>query len=520
MTHEPAGGEFIIPVFRNPLRLALSASPWRSARYLAGHLVGGTILGAASALAAAAGATAAATVAGLPLLRPAAGGVRRCADAERRRLRLVWSGPVRGEYAADRAYIADSAEAAHAGPGALGRAFGRWRDPAIWRDIGYLVALWLPLALLDVAVLSVWAASLAGVTLPLWYWAPRGTDLVGYVHGTTVHGLALGYFPHGPAGPGAVGLYADTLPRAMLAAAIFGLLFVLFNYVLVKAARTHAAVALAWLAGPAGRRHGRTRRAGKNQQTARVWPAVWLYLVVTWLAAGALLELQPVIHLSAQVLTLTQFGPSIGVLVVLARRRGAALQIWQGTVVTTLRQVAVGIGILAGVFGLCLAALAVTGHAIHLTSPESLGEPFWLIAVAQLVGACGEELGWRSFLQPHLQQRYSIVVSALIVGVLWATWHVEYFSDGLLFFAAFLVLAVAISVILAVLTRGASSLAVAGVFHWLVNLAVLLLLNFATGSLTDVTVLAVGFVIAAVVLWGCVRLRSHSGIAAPAPPRR
>jgi uncharacterized protein len=248
----------------------------------------------------------------------------------------------------------------------------------------------------------------------------------------------------------------------------------------------------------------------RYRQAAGVWPTLWLYLGVTWLAAGALKELQPLTHLSTEVLTLTQFGPSIAVLVVLARRRGGALQIWQGPTVTTLRRIAVAVGVLAGAFGLALAGLALTGHAIDVTSPGSLGYPFWLIVIAQLVGACGEELGWRSFLQPHLQQRYSPVVSALIVGVLWGTWHVEYFGDGLLFFAVFLVLAVAISVILAELTRGVSSLAVAGVFHWLVNLAVLLLVNFASGDLADVTALAASFVVAAVVVWGCARLRPRS----------
>jgi uncharacterized protein len=250
-----------------------------------------------------------------------------------------------------------------------------------------------------------------------------------------------------------------------------------------------------------GPRDGRARPTGKNQQKVSVWPTLWLYLVVTWLAAGGLKVLQPATHLSMQVLTITQFAPSIAVLAVLATHRGAALRIWQGPAVATLRRIAVGVGVLAGVFGLCLAGLAVTGQAIQLTSPGSLGEPFWLIAVAQLVGACGEELGWRSFLQPHLQQRYSPVVSALIVGTLWGTWHVEYFSDGLLFVAIFVTMAVAISVILAELTRGVSSLAVAGVFHWLLNLAILLLLNFANGDLADVTALAAGFVLAAVVLW-------------------
>jgi hypothetical protein len=120
----------------------------------------------------------------------------------------------------------------------------------LWRDLGYLVALWLPLAPLDVTVLSVWTALLAGITLPFWYWLPRGTEAVGYVHGGTVHGLPIGYFPHGPAGPGGVGLYIDTMPRAVLAAAISGALFLLFNYLLVRAARAHAGAARALLGAP------------------------------------------------------------------------------------------------------------------------------------------------------------------------------------------------------------------------------------------------------------------------------
>ena len=48
-----------------------------------------------------------------------------------------------------------------------------------------------------------------------------------------------------------IGLYADTLPRALLAAAIFLVLFLIFNYVLVLTARTHARVARSLLRAPA-----------------------------------------------------------------------------------------------------------------------------------------------------------------------------------------------------------------------------------------------------------------------------
>lgn len=40
-----------------------------------------------------------------------------------------------------------------------------------------------------------------------------------------------------------------------------------------------------------------------------------------------------------------------------------------------------------------------------------------------LRGPLGEELGWRSFAQNELQKKYSPLIAALIVGVLWGLWH-------------------------------------------------------------------------------------------------
>jgi membrane protease YdiL (CAAX protease family) len=235
------------------------------------------------------------------------------------------------------------------------------------------------------------------------------------------------------------------------------------------------------------------------QQTG-IWPTAWIFLLATWLGAGAMLVLQPLLHLPKEVLMLTQFGPSIGVLTVLAVRR-QRLQLERASIRTSMLRIGAGAGILAAIFAGCIGVLAAAGQPLHLTSPGSLSHPFWLIAAAQLVGACGEELGWRSFLQQHLQRRYSTVGSAVIVGVMWGTWHVEYFGYGLPFVAAFVTMAVAVSVIMGVLVRntGAGSLAVAGVFHWLLNLGILLLLNFENGSLRDMTVLAAVSVVAAVV---------------------
>lgn len=175
------------------------------------------------------------TLAGLPLLVACAGVVRGCANFERVRLRTAFTWPVRGRYRPVTR------------PGLMPQAIVRWKDPATWRDLAYLTGLWAPLTLLDMVVFTVWFTFLAGVTLPIWYWAPRND----FDNGVSAHGVQLGYFPNGPHGPGGVGLFVDTLPKAFLAAAGFLVLFLLFNYVLVATYSAHARCARALLRPPA-----------------------------------------------------------------------------------------------------------------------------------------------------------------------------------------------------------------------------------------------------------------------------
>jgi hypothetical protein len=106
--------------------------------------------------------------------------------------------------------------------------------------------VFVPLAALDLTVLTVWLVFLAGITLPIWYRAPRQT----FGNGGTAYGVQLGYFPNGPHGHPGYGLYVDTLPTALLAATILLTLFLLFNYVLVATARAHATIARTLLHAP------------------------------------------------------------------------------------------------------------------------------------------------------------------------------------------------------------------------------------------------------------------------------
>jgi hypothetical protein len=224
---------------RNPLRLAVSASPWRAAWYLAVYVLAtGWALFAVALASTVTAAVLAITLAGIPLLVAAAAVLRGCADLERARLRRVLATPAPGGYQPV------------TGNGVVARLKTRWRDTATWHDLAYLTGLWVPLFILDTLVLAVWLTFLAGITLPAWYWAPHGNAGLGYTSNTTIHGVTLGYFPHGPNGPGGTGLYVDTLPKALLAAAISLVLFLIFNYVLVITARAHATVARQVLRAP------------------------------------------------------------------------------------------------------------------------------------------------------------------------------------------------------------------------------------------------------------------------------
>jgi hypothetical protein len=211
---------------RDPVRLTLSKAPWSAARYLFGYLFIGSALWAVALTVATAGVILSCTLAGLPVLVGAALTIRWCANAERARLRRVNEEPVFGRYRQP------------SGGGLLKNLRTRWTDPATWRDVAYLIAMFVPLFTLDTVVLIIWLTFLAGITLPLWYWAPWQT-----IHGVRYHGYQLGYFPNGPHGHPGYGLYIDTLPKALLTAAVCLVAFLLFSYVLVATARAHVFVA-------------------------------------------------------------------------------------------------------------------------------------------------------------------------------------------------------------------------------------------------------------------------------------
>ncbi|MCX5015581.1 CPBP family intramembrane metalloprotease [Streptomyces sp. NBC_00555] len=243
-------------------------------------------------------------------------------------------------------------------------------------------------------------------------------------------------------------------------------------------------------------------------RSQRVWGTAGGFLAVAFAAAGALGAVQQAAGVPAEVIQLAQFGPAAGVAALALVQRDRVARLVRGAGRSGAGRSGAGrsgagrsgagrsgagrgaallataplITVLA-----ILAYLLVQGGTADgwFTRPGSLEHSFALIVVAQLVGACAEELGWRCLLQPLLRTRFGVLASSVAVGVLWGLWHVPVFAQRPQYAAAFLAATVAMSVVLGLAlegTGGARRLLLAGGFHTLVNLGMLLFLDEESGA--------------------------------------
>ncbi|MES4901831.1 MULTISPECIES: CPBP family intramembrane glutamic endopeptidase [unclassified Streptomyces] len=244
-----------------------------------------------------------------------------------------------------------------------------------------------------------------------------------------------------------------------------------------------------------------------------------VFLAVTFVTAGALGGAQPATGIPVEVIELTQFGPALGVAAVAllwpspvrallagawpgrragrpagpsaqpagpsARPAGRALPLFATALLIT--------ALSAGAYALA------TGDA-HATDPRTLDHPFALIVVAQLAGACGEEIGWRCFFQPLLRTRFGPLAASTTIGAVWGVWHVQVFAQAPAYAAGFLLGTVAMSVVLGLgLERvRANRLLLAGGFHALVNLGMLLFMDEESGAVLPMVLFGAACLVAAV----------------------
>lgn len=122
------------------------------------------------------------------------------------------------------------------------------------------------------------------------------------------------------------------------------------------------------------------------------------------------------------------FGPMVAAVVVV-KTTGRSLRVWirsLGPVPGKARWYLAAVLLIGALVAITTAAYVVAGG--ELTVP-AVTAPALLITflIAMTLGGGPEELGWRGYLLPRLQQRWSPVGATLIVGLGWAIWHLPLF---------------------------------------------------------------------------------------------
>lgn len=67
--------------------------------------------------------------------------------------------------------------------------------------------------------------------------------------------------------------------------------------------------------------------------------------------------------------------------------------------------------------------------------------------VCMLIGCVAEEIGWRGFLLPHMQTKYTPMTSAILVGTIWGVWHLN-FQTGLSGFCIYVLNCILVSIVM------------------------------------------------------------------------
>ncbi len=173
----------------------------------------------------------------------------------------------------------------------------------------------------------------------------------------------------------------------------------------------------------------------------RVWP--WRYLALTYgwswlfLISAVLTGLEADALLTTVLRVLAGVGPLVAALLLVYRTMGqdGRRDYWQRLI--GFRRIAPRWYVVTLLVPPLLTALAALvdlglgGTGLRLEAAEGiLEQPLTFLPYALFIlvfGPLPEEMGWRGYALDGLQARYSALVASLILGAVWALWHLPLF---------------------------------------------------------------------------------------------
>ena len=147
------------------------------------------------------------------------------------------------------------------------------------------------------------------------------------------------------------------------------------------------------------------------------WP-----LYALGLSPGAIVGFGPFL---AAVLVLVLTGGKAAVMILLRRMvRWRVVGLWYAAALLLPVAIALGATVLNVLLG------ARPPSSAELVAWPSLIPTFFLLLVIPGIGGAWEEPGWRGYALPNLQADRSALLASLILGIVWAFWHLPLMMYG------------------------------------------------------------------------------------------
>jgi uncharacterized protein len=165
----------------------------------------------------------------------------------------------------------------------------------------------------------------------------------------------------------------------------------------------------------------------------RKYPIVWFYILafsISWLGMISVVLVSRGIAPSYRpyFLVLSIFyaiGPALAAAIVsqVTQGRTGVRDLFKGLIRWRVGLVWYIVAVLSPVLLLTVAQVVTKLLGLTVTIPvPQVNLSIFGFGVNFLANTC-EEIGWRGFALPHLQKRYNASIATLIVGTLWALWH-------------------------------------------------------------------------------------------------
>lgn len=226
---------------------------------------------------------------------------------------------------------------------------------------------------------------------------------------------------------------------------------------------------------------------------------ILIYIVLVFALSGLSLLLNLVFQNARNYsLTFPQFAPALALVVLLVVRQNKG-------VIFDIKQ---RFGISKKGWTYCLASIAalsavffIFSYSLNLLNNtfSQWETPSLTISILCIIAGCiAEEIGWRGFLLPALNQKLPLISSALVVGIIWGAWHFD-FENGIVGYLFSIMFMTALSIIISwVQVKSNGSIIPAILIHFFINMCahtILFNMSFSMYQILSAILACVGFIV-------------------------